>query len=369
MSAPVATAASAAAATAAAAAATAPAAVVHNKRKGFNAATKLKAKNPSLMHVLLVRHAESSNNVLAEQITAELGVNPYGPHGGADVMAEYDRRRTADPGLSPLGVKQADLLPQHPHLEDVRLEQLAAEGRLQIVTSPMQRAILTSLPLLRSINEAAAAAAASASPDAAGDASAAPAAPTPLRATLVADVCEKGGSYRMKRDAAGAAYNEAWGGAGRAELERLWGSTHDASSIHADGWWSTSCPGAEDDAAFEERLQRAEQWIRSEVHRYAADTSRPDYLLVVSHADFIDAILTKILKVHSHGKYVFYSSNTSISHVEFEVNKRADAPQDADPNVVVRVRGTNIKPVNVEAHELAVRHTHPGRDATEAHPQ
>ena len=301
------------------------------------------------MHVLLVRHAESTNNILAEQITAELGINPYGPNSGAEVMAVYDRRRTADPALSPLGLRQADLLPIHPHLQDVRLEQLAAQGRVRVVTSPMQRAILTSLPLLKVINEAAAAG----NPDA-----------TPLRATLIADVCEKGGSYKLKHDAAGVAFNEAWGGAGRAQLHELWGATHDASGIREDGWWSTSCPGAEDDAAFEERLQRAESWLRSLVHLYAVDPVQPDYHIIVSHADFIDAILTRILKLHSHGKYVFYSSNTSISHLEFEVNKRPDAPADAEPHVVVRVRGTNIKPVSVEAHELIMHHSHPGRPAS-----
>jgi hypothetical protein len=33
----------------------------------------VQAKNPNIFHLLFIRHAESSNNVLAEKITQELG--------------------------------------------------------------------------------------------------------------------------------------------------------------------------------------------------------------------------------------------------------------------------------------------------------
>lgn len=97
-----------------------------------------KRRNPRLFHILFIRHAESSNNVLAEEITRELGINPYGPNAGTQVLDEYDRRRLCDPHLSPLGEKQAKLLPIHPHLKDINITALAAEARVRVVTSPMK---------------------------------------------------------------------------------------------------------------------------------------------------------------------------------------------------------------------------------------
>ena len=186
----------------------------------------------------------------------------------------------------------------------------------------MQRAILTSRPLLASVSASG------------------------VRANLCADLCEKGGSYTSTVEPSGHHVNRASAGHGRAELQRLWGDSHDCSAVREDGWWHTTCPGAEDDDAFKVRLARAEVWIQERVAEYAADPhATPDYLLIVSHADFIDAMITKVLKLENHAKYVFYSSNTAISHLEFNVTK--GAPQ------AVRVRGTNIKPVSVQAHELA----------------
>lgn len=297
--------------------------VVHNTKKGFNAAAKNTAKNPALMHLLFIRHAESKNNVIAEMITKELGANPYGPNNNGHALAEYDRRRSMDPELSPLGQKQAGLLPHHPHLLDIHFEHLAAAGRVRVITSPMQRAILTSRPLLASVHP-------------------------PLRATMVADVCEKGGSYTRKDG-----QNVADPGKGRSALAALWGSTHDVpAAIPEHGWWQTHCKGEEDSEAFEQRLLRAKEWIHGLVEAYKADpATTPDYTLIVSHADFIDAILTKLLGLPAgHAKYVFYSSNTSISHVEFDVSEVKPA---------VRIRGCNIKPVAIQAHELAeIARTH-----------
>jgi broad specificity phosphatase PhoE len=325
--------------------------VAHNKKKGFNAAAKSTARNPALLHVLFIRHAESSNNVLAEQITKELGINPYGPEGAAEVMAEYDRRRTHDPDLSALGQRQAALLPFHPHLQSLGLESLAKEGRVRVVTSPMQRTILTSLPLLHSLK----------GPHGT---------PPHLTATIVADVCEKGGSYKSVRDpATGVATNQAFRGLTRSQFAEKWGNTHDPSALSEEGWWQPTGPGAEDDVAFEARLLRAKAWLAQQAADYAAKTAAaasassdaalpPDYLLIVSHADFIDAILIKLLRVQAAAKYIFYSGNTSISHVEFEAHPPSAATAGAagSAELIVRVRGTNIKPVDIDAHELAIHH-------------
>jgi broad specificity phosphatase PhoE len=229
------------------------------------------------------------------------------------------------------------------------LESLAKEGRVRVVTSPMQRTILTSLPLLHSLK----------GPHGT---------PPHLTATIVADVCEKGGSYKSVRDpVTGVATNQAFRGLTRSQFAEKWGNTHDPSSLSEEGWWQPTGPGAEDDVAFEARLLRAKAWLAQQAADYAAKTAAaasassdaalpPDYLLIVSHADFIDAILIKLLRVQAAAKYIFYSGNTSISHVEFEAHPPSAAGAAASAELIVRVRGTNIKPVDIDAHELAIHH-------------
>lgn len=176
-------------------------------------------------------------------------------------------------------------------------------------------------------------------------------------------MCEKGGSYVTHKEPAGPDgqpgkhENRANPGLGREELERLYGTTHDSRDLREDGWWHTPCSGAEDSDAFEQRLIRARSWIEGQVTEYSKNPlETPDYMLIVSHADFIDAILTKLLDIKPRVRYVFYSSNTSISHVEFEIQSSDDQGQSPPPPPGVRIRGTNIKPVDVSAHELPIQH-------------
>ena len=178
-------------------------------------------------------------------------------------MAEYDKRRMADPVLSALGEKQAALLPKHPHLEDLRLAELSKEHRVRVVTSPMRRAIETSIPLIKAYNLP--------------------------KALLVASVCEKGGSYTSHKrpDAPEISKyeNKRDPGATRAELQAKWGETHDASEVYEDGWWRCpECPGAEQNDAFHKRLLEAKAWIEKQVLDYGANggEDRPDYMIIVS---------------------------------------------------------------------------------------
>jgi broad specificity phosphatase PhoE len=261
-------------------------------------------------------------------------VNPYGPNSTDAAMAEYDKRRMADPILSPLGEKQASMLPRHPHLEDLHIGELNKERRVRVVTSPMRRAIETSIPLIKAYGLP--------------------------KALLVASVCEKGGSYtsHKKPDAPEHSKyeNKRDPGPSRAQLSEKWGATHDASEIYEDGWWRCpECPGAEQNDAFHKRLLEAKAWIERQVLEYGRakpEENKPDYMIVVSHADFIDSAITAFLQLPAtKAKYTFYSSNTAISHLEFELyNGKESTVED----LKVRIRGTNIKPVRVDAHELAI---------------
>jgi len=81
------------------------------------------------MHILLIRHGQSTNNV----VEAALGDCP-----------EFYQRRVVDPPLSPLGQSQAGALACH---LGAQLHATAAQGRIRIVCSSMARALQTTAPL------------------------------------------------------------------------------------------------------------------------------------------------------------------------------------------------------------------------------
>ena len=74
----------------------------------------LRCSPPTIMHILLVRHGQSTNNV----IEAELGDCP-----------EFYQRRVVDPALSSLGERQAAALARH---VGAQLRQCAAQGRITL---------------------------------------------------------------------------------------------------------------------------------------------------------------------------------------------------------------------------------------------
>lgn len=321
-----------------------------------------------VFHVLLIRHAESFNNVLAEQLQREHGDTPYNPRASRELVLAYDRARKIDPDLSLLGKKQANLLPEHPHLMDCRWYELAREGRLRVLTSPMLRTVQTSFPLLQQINaiqhDYTAATprtvhsaqylitSTSESSLALADdqllASVSPLtlpAPLEYRALIHPDFCERGGYYSTDADEQGVVRNVRNSGMTRAQLEAEYGNSHIPDRCKEDGWWNQDAEGEEQEDEYFQRVERAITYTLTQAalyHQHHHSASQPaghqrdsgsgeshsaDYMVVVSHADFIDSFLTRILQVHNHGrpKHCFYASNTSVSHIELSY-----APQHSD---------------------------------------
>ena len=315
-----------------------------------------------VFHLLLIRHAESYNNVLAEQLQHQHGDTPYNPYAARELVLAYDKARKVDPDLSQLGMKQANLLPEHPHLMDCRWYELAREGRLRVVSSPMLRTVQTSFPLVRQINQiqqnytaatprtaahstqyliTTASANSLTLPSQQLLASVSPLSlpqPLPYRAWIHPDFCERGGFYSTVVDDAGVARNVRNRGMTRSQLEAAYGNSHMADRCKEDGWWNQDAEGEEQEDEYFPRVERAITYTLSQAALYhqhhhtarqpnSASTHRDngsgeshsaDYMAVVSHADFIDSFLTRILQVHNHGrpKHCFYASNTSVSHVE-----------------------------------------------------
>lgn len=151
------------------------------------------------LQVLLIRHAESYNNALADELEAKYGkcmsvfflsfflslfvpfrysvssfdssktqndttrhhttptqyndtiqTAAYEPH--SDQLRNYLLARMSDPILSSKGKTQAALLPQHPYLHRIGLNELARRGRVELFASPLTRAIETADALARELD-------------------------------------------------------------------------------------------------------------------------------------------------------------------------------------------------------------------------
>lgn len=335
-----------------------------------------------VFHVILIRHAESYNNVIAEQLRIKYGTSPY--HATSEqqlnlkiskqqLMHEYETKRMSDPNLSVLGEKQAQLLPIHPHILDTKIYSLVSQSmnRLEILCSPMYRTILTSIPLLEQINNIRSKYNLSI-----------------IKAQLYSSICERGGSYKtINIDTNNHTQtNIRTLGKTRSEFEQLYYNTHTADLINTNGWYADytdlnkqPMQGEELDHEFDQRVNDSIQFIKQKMNKYHnaysqyknnidnnstnndinESTLPPDYVILISHADFIDSFLTKMLDISGIPEYTFYSVNTSVSHLEFDsIKPKSISLKLSDQSIVnnksymIRVRCTNSKPVDVESHTM-----------------
>lgn len=93
------------------------------------------------MRLLLVRHAQSLNNVAAREERYRTDVSVE------EMRENFERRRVEDPALSQLGTQQAEALASYLAADN----EIAAYADLPVCVycSPMQRTILTAEPLLQ----------------------------------------------------------------------------------------------------------------------------------------------------------------------------------------------------------------------------
>jgi len=144
------------------------------------------------MKILMIRHAQSSNNEIYQQLREKQSYPSPGTSKWLDMNREFERRRSSNPEISSLGVKQVDrlssmidsyippsLLPprtSNPNNGDsgeneeqddsdsasasspttttsIGSDRKSAAGlpRLRLYVSPMLRAMLTAMPVIESL--------------------------------------------------------------------------------------------------------------------------------------------------------------------------------------------------------------------------
>lgn len=222
------------------------------------------------MRLVLVRHGQSTNNVLAEAV-------PY---------AEYVKSRVAEPELTAVGVQQVERLgtflgdlPQSDHTLSERRATVTERPVTSLYTSPMLRALQTTAPLARALG---------------------------LAPQVWTEIFEHGGMFTGD-PRAGTVVN--FSGLGRRAMAVQFPAYKLPSEVGDDGWWWNGYEDLEQCAA---RARRVSEIL----YRWAEERS-DEVILLVSHGTFLDQLLKALTGAGEHANFHFSHLNTAISRVDF----------------------------------------------------
>ena len=221
------------------------------------------------MRLLLVRHGQSTNNVLAEEL-------PY---------EEYIASRSAEPELTPAGYEQAQRLAnffgdvQSAPAESWQHSHVTERPITALYTSPMLRALKTTVPLARALG---------------------------LDPQVWVDIHEHGGLFTGS-PRTGTVVN--YGGLPRAAMAEQFAGYAIPAEVTDAGWWFG---GYEEMEQCTLRAQRAARIVRE-----WAEERADEVILLVSHGTFMDQFLKALLGAGESPTFYFSHINTAISRVDF----------------------------------------------------
>ena len=209
------------------------------------------------MHLYLIRHAESQNNVLRQDML---------------------HQRKVDPDLTPLGYQQRDAL-----AESMAREVDGIYGRFAIThlyTSAMLRSLLTTEPLSRALD---------------------------LRPSIWTDVHEKGGMFQRKDGQV-----EGFPGLTRAEIGQRFPNYDMPATVTERGWYDARMAQEPEIHSFY-RAMKVARALRQRSHS-------DEVIAMVSHAGFLDVLLKAIFdqlpgKPHCMR---YYHQNTAITRINYD---------------------------------------------------
>lgn len=222
------------------------------------------------MRLLLVRHGQSMNNLLAETL-------PYD---------EYIATRSHEPELTPAGAEQAqrlahffgDITPPE-EMDTARRTSISERPVTAIYTSPMLRALCTTAPLAAALG---------------------------LAPQVWTDIFEHGGLFTGD-PRAGEVAN--FGGLTRQQIAERFPSYVLPAEITDAGWWWN---GYEHMAQCTARARRVAHTLRQ-----WAETRADEVILIVTHGTFMDQLFKALLAAGDQPAFHFSHINTAISRVDF----------------------------------------------------
>lgn len=208
------------------------------------------------MQLLLIRHAESLNNVLATQ----------------HAFADYLQLRSPDPSITERGFVQADALARHVEKVDY--------GITDIFVSPMLRAVQTARPIVAALK---------------------------LKPRMWVAIYEDGGMFTG--DPQSPESVSSYPGMTRADFVRDHPEFELVDEITDDGW---SAGGWEDRAACHARAIRvaADLVQRAESERQQGIAS---VVALVSHGTFLDALIKALFGHLPDDRHHYFLNNTALS--------------------------------------------------------
>ena len=204
------------------------------------------------MHIVFVRHGESTNNVLLAKLRAEVvDKTKYD-------KARYDREKSHDPELSPLGKRQAARLAEWMprYLATMNIE----TAQTRIMCSPMERALGTAAPIAGTLG---------------------------VQCEIRSDLHETKGCW------AGGGKPLQNGRTGDAILGK-YGEEHFTLSaeapLHAAGWWSNDDGTAKECETTTEAFVRA-HLVAQRLRAMALSATQPTLAMIVSHGQWLSLLM------------------------------------------------------------------------------
>eukprot|EP00281_Chroomonas_sp_CCMP1168_P007875 CAMPEP_0206277944 /NCGR_PEP_ID=MMETSP0047_2-20121206/37143_1 /ASSEMBLY_ACC=CAM_ASM_000192 /TAXON_ID=195065 /ORGANISM="Chroomonas mesostigmatica_cf, Strain CCMP1168" /LENGTH=272 /DNA_ID=CAMNT_0053707629 /DNA_START=157 /DNA_END=975 /DNA_ORIENTATION=- len=211
-------------------------------------------QSPAGLKLMLIRHAESQNNVLQREVEERVRLGQITPE---QATKDWLAGRVTDPPLSAKGERESHLLSKHLG------PKLVQTGGAVLVSSPMLRALQTTAPLARE---------------------------TGFQCTVMPECFEVGGIY----DSGGSGFL--------------------TDMLPPTGAWNQFQTEKEPRDRWFDRAVSVSDWVQSPEVRDMAD-GRP--LVMVVHSTFMDLLLKAVLHLPmTHGDdggSFFHTDNTSMS--------------------------------------------------------
>ena len=226
------------------------------------------------MKLLIIRHAESSNNRIALNLD----------------YAEYMRKRSADPTITELGMRQAELLGQHLAGEPPEDAPPGGKGRYGIThlyCSPMLRTLQTAKPAVAALG---------------------------LKPKIWIDIHEHGGMF-VGNPRTGEDFIS-HPGLTREEIMREYPDYELHEGISDEGWWKMGYEELEDCYA---RAIRVARQLRQRAHE-EQESHTKSTVAIVSHGTFIDCLIKALFNQIPENHFFYFHNNTAITSIDFAPN-------------------------------------------------
>ncbi len=223
------------------------------------------------MRLLIIRHAESSNNTLAHKVDS----------------AAYMQQRSPDPVITELGVRQTDRLAAHlagKPPADAPPDGKGSYGITHLFCSPMLRTLQTSQPIVKTLG---------------------------LKPALWNDIHEHGGMF-VGNPHTGENFL-AHAGLTRLDFARDYPDYELNDGIGEGGWWKS---GYEDIAGCFARAIRVARELRRRAHAELEGGTK-SVVAIVSHGTFIDSLIKALFSQIPENQFFYYHNNTAITCIDF----------------------------------------------------